>query len=97
MICPVSRYRILMSNAQEVKENLLALMPEMPALITNLTEDKAQQIYNIFIMAKPEKIDKKDRFEALMDESQQWAKDVGLTHDDITRTIKEVRQENKQL
>ena len=72
-------------------------MSEMPALITNLTEDKAQQIYNIFIMAKPEKIDKKDRFEALMDESQQWAKDVGLTHDDITRTIKEVRQENKQL
>ena len=82
-----------------VKENLLALMPEMPTLIPNLTEDGAELIYNLFITVKQPRESAADdmvEFEEKMDRSQQWAKDHGLTPDDITKAIKAVRQRKRQ-
>ena len=82
-----------------VKENLLALMPEMPTLIPNLTEESAKQIYNLFITVKQPRESAADdmvEFEEKMDRSQQWAKDHGLTPDDITKAIKAVRQRKRQ-
>ena len=61
-----------------------------------LTEEKKLQVYNVAIKLNESKTDKIAEFEAKMKKSQQWAKDVGLTPDDITRAIKEVRQEKRQ-
>ena len=36
------------------------------------------------------------KFDSDMDQCQQWAQDVGLTPDDITRVIKRVRQKKRQ-
>ena len=67
-------------------------------VMESLPEEQKVQVYNFAISLKSEKskADKIARFETLMDQSQQWAKDVGLTPDDITRAIKAVRQENRQ-
>ena len=46
--------------------------------------------------AEKSNADEMAEFEADMDRCQQWAKDVGLTPDDITRVIKEVRMEKRQ-
>ncbi len=40
-----------------VKEQLVQMIPQMPILIPNLTEDRARQIYNLFIDVKPERTD----------------------------------------
>ena len=37
-----------------VKEQLVQMVPRMPMLIPNLTEDNEQQIYNLFITVEPE-------------------------------------------
>ena len=38
-----------------VKEQLVQMVPQMPMLIPNLTEEKAKQVYNIFITVESEK------------------------------------------
>lgn len=43
-----------------VKEQLIQMVPQMPVLIPNLPEDKAQQILNMFITVNPEKLKRTD-------------------------------------
>ena len=39
-----------------VKEQLVQMVPQMPMLIPNLTEEKAKLIYNTFITVEPERL-----------------------------------------
>ena len=48
---------------------------------------------NIYL--KPIKIPSLEEFNAMMDESQKWAEEVGLTEDDITDAIREVRRKHR--
>lgn len=36
-----------------VKEQLVQMIPQMPMIIPHLTEERAQQIYNLFITVNP--------------------------------------------
>ena len=80
-----------------VKENLLTLVPEMPVLIPNLTEEGAKQIYNIFITVKPEQTDVDrearaiKRLEAI--ESEKYLRASGRSREEIDAEIKELRSD----
>ena len=37
-----------------VKERLVELLPEIPDLIPNITDDQAEQVFNIFFTVKPD-------------------------------------------
>ena len=68
-------------------------------VMESLPEEKKQQVFDFAISLKEPKTSGSEEFaeyKALMKQSQQWAKDVGLTPDDITRAIKTVRQRKRQ-
>lgn len=67
-------------------------------VMESLPDEQRLQVYNFAVSLKPKKseADRMSSFEADMDRCQQWAKDVGLTPDDITRAIKKVRQRKRQ-
>ncbi len=50
-----------------VKEQLIQMVPRMPRLIPNLTEDRAQQMLNLLITVEPEKPDRTDIAESGID------------------------------
>ena len=80
-----------------VKEQFMQMLPEMQRDLEKMPDGDVQQLVNLWIRIKPEKskAEKMAEFEADMDRSQLWAKEVGLTPEDITRAIKTVRQRKK--
>ena len=75
-------------------------------VVEPLTEEKRREVYNFAVkLREPESLmessmetSMKDEFaeyKALMKQSQEWAKEVGLTPEDITRAIRSVRQRNR--
>ena len=80
-----------------VKEQFMQMLPEMQRDLEKMPDGDVQQLVNLWIRIKPEKskAEKMAEFEADMDRSQQWAKEVGLTPEDITRAIKTVRQRKR--
>ena len=80
-----------------VKEQLIQMVPRMPVLIPNLSEDKAQQILNIFITVTPE--DTEDERKALAKHrrellnSDKYVRPSGRTHKEIDAEIREMRSD----
>ena len=72
---------------------------ELWGAVKDLPDDKQRQVYNFAISLKEPIASINDEFaeyEALMDQAQAWAKEAGLTPDDITASIKAVRQRRRQ-
>ena len=69
-------------------------------VMERLDEEKKRKVYNFAVYLNgagtPEDAEFAE-YKALMMQSQQWAKDVGLTPDDITEAIKTVRQRKRQF
>ncbi len=80
-----------------VKEQFMQMLPQMLKDVQLMSDSDVQQIINLWIKIKPEKSDaeKMAEFEADMERDQQWAEEVGLTPEDITRAIKTVRQRKR--
>ncbi len=80
-----------------VKEQFMQMLPQMQKDVQLMSDSDVQQIINLWIKIKPEKSDaeKMAEFEADMERDQQWAEEVGLTPEDITRAIKTVRQRKR--
>ena len=80
-----------------VKEQLIKMVPQMPVLISNLTEEGAQQIYDLFITVKPEKteVDRKARAmkRRQLLESEKYVRPSGRTHEEIEADLKEMRND----
>ena len=77
-----------------VKQDLLTMVPDMPALIPHLTEEKATAVYNIFLAVKPEtKSDdrKQRRLEAI--QSGLFTRPSGRTVEEIDAEVRELRDE----
>ena len=80
-----------------VKEQLVQMVPQMPMLIPNLTEEKAKQVYNIFITVEPQKVETdrearaKKRLELI--KSKKYVRSRGRTHEEIEVDIKEMRSD----
>ena len=90
-----------------VKEQLMRILPEMERDIPVIQDSDAQQIVNLWFRVKPKRqekpeqpkkstTDENDDFDAKMDRCQEWAREAGLTPDDITASIKAVRQRRRQ-
>lgn len=81
-----------------VKEQFMQVLTEMQRDVQNMSDSDVQQIINVYFKVKPKKSkdEKMAEFEADMERCQEWAKDAGLTPDDITRAIKTVRQRKRQ-
>ena len=47
--------------------------------------------------SETKEVDEFAKYEEHMKQSRQWAKEVGLTADDITRAIKNVRQKKREM
>ena len=66
-------------------------------LIPNLTEDNAQQIYNLFITVEPVKteVDRKARAirRRQLLESEKYVRSSGRTHEEIEADLKEMRSD----
>ena len=86
-----------------VKEQLVQMVPEMPMLISNLTEDTAKQIYNLFITVEPVKQEKDEDAErkALAQHrrelvrSKKYVRSSGRTHEEIDAEIREMRNDER--
>jgi hypothetical protein len=80
-----------------VKENLLMMIPDMPTMIPNLTEDKANQVYDIFITVKPEKteVDREARAQRRMEliKAKKYVRSSGRTHEEIEADLREMRSD----
>ena len=81
-----------------VKEQFMQILPEMQRDVPSMPDSDVQMIINAYLSVRPKKAeaDKLAEFERKMDQSQQWAKDHGLTPDDITKSIKAVRQRKRR-
>ena len=81
-----------------VKEQFMQMLPEMQRDVPSMPDSDVQMIINAYLSVRPKKAeaDKLAEFERKMDQSQQWAKEHGLTPDDITKAIKAVRQRKRQ-
>lgn len=81
-----------------VKEQFMQILSEMQRDVPRMQDSDVQQIINVYFSVKPKKSKAEEmaEFEADMDRCQEWAKDVGLTPDDITASIKAVRQRKRQ-
>ena len=78
-----------------VKENLLTMVPDMPAMIPNLTEDSANIVYNILLTVKPQKTDREARAlkRRQLLESEKYVRSSGRTHEEIESDLKEMRSD----
>lgn len=78
-----------------VKIDLLSMVPDMPFMIPNLTEEKANQVYNIFLTVKPQEIDREERAKKRLEliRSKKYVKSRGRTHDEIEADLKEMRSD----
>lgn len=78
-----------------VKKDLLSMVPDMPFMIPNLTEEKANQVYNIFLTVKPQEIDREERAKRRLEliKSKKYVKSRGRTHDEIEADLKEMRSD----
>ena len=63
-----------------VKEQFMRIIPEMQRDVPGMTDSDVQQIINVYFRVRPKKSkdEKMAEFEADMDRSQQWAKEVGF-------------------
>lgn len=79
------------------KEQLIQMVPKMPMMIPHLTEESAQQIYNLFITVEPEsaEIDREARAKKrrLLLESEKYVRSRGRTHEEIEADLKEMRSD----
>ena len=80
-----------------VKEQLVQMVPQMPMLIPNLTEEKAKLIYNTFITVEPgnAEIDREARAKKRRQllESEKYVRSRGRTHEEIEADLKEMRSD----
>ncbi len=78
-----------------VKEQLVQMVPKMPMLIPNLTEEGAQQIYSLFITVQSQEVDREERARKRMEliESKKYVRPSGRTHEEIEAGLKEMRSD----
>ncbi|MBO6108419.1 MAG: hypothetical protein J6P16_03330 [Eubacterium sp.] len=81
-----------------VKEQFMQMLPQS---LSEVPDDEVQYMINILVKwSKPKSKSATDdefsEYKIKMKKSQQWAKEVGLTPEDITKAIKAVRQEKRQ-
>lgn len=78
-----------------VKENLLTMIPDMPSMIRKLTDDRASQVYNIFLTVKPNKVDREARARKRLEliKSKKYVRSRGRTHEEIEADLKEMRSD----
>ena len=81
-----------------VKEQFMQMLPQS---LSEVPDDEVQYMINILVKwskpkSKPATNNEFAEYKTKMKKSQQWAKEVGLTPDDITKAIKAVRQEKRQ-
>lgn len=81
-----------------VKEQLVQMVPRMPMIIPHLTEEKAQQIYNIFITVESTKNTENERKSLAQHrrellKSDKYVRPSGRTHEEIDAEIKEMRSD----
>ena len=79
-----------MTAVKERAVNIIQLMPdsEVEKFVTmNLRYEQMESNSN----------EEFSKYKAKMNKSQQWAKEVGMKPDDITKAIKAVRLEKRQL
>ena len=78
-----------------VKQNLLTMIPEMPSLIPHLTDERADIVYNIFMTARSQEVDREARARKRMEliKSKKYVKSRGRTHDEIEADLKEMRSD----
>ena len=68
-------------------------------VMESLTEEKKKLVMNFAIKLSESEISKNAEhtdFDAKMDRCREWAEEAGLTPDDITASIKAVRQRRRQ-
>ncbi len=77
-----------------VKERLVELLPEIPGLIPNITDDQAEQVFNIFFTVKqePERKTRAERRRVLL-KSKKYVKPSGRKAEEIDAEIKELRSD----
>ena len=80
-------------------ERLLTMLQEMPIIIPKLSEDKAQQVLNIFVEVRGvEKSDEEERrvlarHRRNLLKTRKYVRPTGRTHDEIDSEIKEMRSD----
>ena len=77
-----------------VKQNLLTMVPDMPTLIPQLTEERAAAIYNLFLTVKPDlkSYDRKQRrLKAI--QSGLFTRPSDRTAEEIDAELRELRDE----
>ncbi len=78
-----------------VKQNLLTMVPDMPAMIPNLTEERASVVYDIFLTVKQQKTDRKARAlkRRRLLEADKYVRSSGRTHEEIEADLREMRSD----
>lgn len=61
----------------------------------SLGDKLAYMVFGDTLVIKPVEVPSSEEFIKSLDEAQNWAKEVGLTEDDISDAIRTVRKSNK--